>query len=48
MKVADIVRRHGVARWQIYDWRRQLTSGKLSRGCLMARVTQGWINGGRL
>ncbi len=26
--VADIARRHGVTRWQIYDWRRHFRSGR--------------------
>jgi len=29
-KVADIARRHGVTRWQVYDWRRKLGTGKLA------------------
>jgi transposase len=29
-KVADIARRHGVTRWQVYDWRRDLAAGKLA------------------
>ena len=29
-KVADVARRHDVTRWQVYDWRRKLTSGKLT------------------
>ena len=27
--VADIARRHGATRWQIYDWRRRFRSGRL-------------------
>lgn len=27
--VADIARRHGTTRWQIYDWRKQLRKGNL-------------------
>ena len=27
--VADIARRHGTTRWQIYDWRKQLRQGNL-------------------
>lgn len=30
MKVADVARRHGVTRWQVYDWRRKLAAGDLS------------------
>lgn len=29
MKVADVARRHGTTRWQIYDWRKQLRKGNL-------------------
>lgn len=29
-KVADVARRHGVTRWQVYDWRRKLAAGKLA------------------
>lgn len=29
-KVADVARRHGATRWQVYDWRRKLTAGKLA------------------
>jgi transposase len=35
-KVADIARRHGVTRWQVYDWRKKLTSGKLALAAEMA------------
>lgn len=28
--VADIARRHGATRWQIYDWRRRFRSGHLA------------------
>lgn len=27
--VVDVARRHGVTRWQVYDWRRKLWSGQL-------------------
>jgi len=27
--VADIARKHGTTRWQIYDWRKQLRKGNL-------------------
>lgn len=27
--VADVARRHGVTRWQVYDWRKKLRSGQL-------------------
>lgn len=27
--VAEVARRHGVTRWQVYDWRRRLRSGQL-------------------
>jgi len=30
VKVADVARRHGVTRWQVYDWRRKLRSGALA------------------
>lgn len=29
-RVADVARRHTVTRWQVYDWRRKLTAGKLA------------------
>ena len=28
-RVAEVARRHGTTRWQIYDWRRQQTKGLL-------------------
>jgi len=28
--VADVARRHGVTRWQVYDWRRKLAAGDLA------------------
>lgn len=28
-KVADVARRHGVTRWQVYDWRKKLKAGAL-------------------
>lgn len=30
VKVAEVARRHGVTRWQVYDWRRKLRSGALA------------------
>jgi len=30
IKVADVARRHGATRWQVYDWRRKLESGDLA------------------
>lgn len=30
MRVADVARRHGVTRWQVYDWRKKLTAGVLA------------------
>ena len=27
--VADVARRHGTTRWQVYDWRKRLRSGQL-------------------
>ena len=29
-KVADVARRHGATRWQVYDWRRKLAAGQLA------------------
>ena len=29
VKVADVARKHGTTRWQIYDWRKQLRKGNL-------------------
>lgn len=28
--VADVARRHGVTRWQVYDWRKRLRNGHLA------------------
>ncbi|SFE93845.1 IS66-like element accessory protein TnpA [Roseivivax sediminis] len=30
IRVADVARRHGVTRWQVYDWRKKLAAGKLA------------------
>ena len=30
VRVADVARRHGVTRWQVYDWRRKLAAGDLA------------------
>jgi len=29
VRVADVARRHGTTRWQIYDWRKQVRKGNL-------------------
>ena len=29
-RVADVARRHGVTRWQVYDWRRRVRDGRLA------------------
>ena len=29
-KVADVARRHGTTRWQVYDWRKKLRAGQLT------------------
>ena len=29
VKVADVARKHGTTRWQIYDWRKQIRKGNL-------------------
>lgn len=29
MKVADVARKHGTTRWQVYDWRKQIRKGNL-------------------
>ncbi len=29
VQVADVARRHGTTRWQVYDWRRKLRTGQL-------------------
>jgi transposase len=29
MSVADVARRHGTTRWQVYDWRKKLRAGQL-------------------
>ncbi len=30
MQVAAVARKHGVTRWQVYDWRRRLRQGRLA------------------
>lgn len=30
VSVADVARRHGATRWQVYDWRRRLKDGRLA------------------
>ena len=30
VRVADIARKHGTTRWQVYDWRKRLKDGRLS------------------
>jgi transposase len=30
VRVAEVARRHGVTRWQVYDWRRRMRDGRLS------------------
>ena len=30
MRVAEIARKYGVTRWQVYDWRKQFRSGRLA------------------
>ena len=30
VKVADVARRHGTTRWQVYDWRRRARKGRLA------------------
>ena len=29
-EVATVARKHGVTRWQVYDWRRRLRQGQLA------------------
>jgi transposase len=29
VQVADVARRHGTTRWQVYDWRKKLRTGQL-------------------
>ncbi len=29
VKVADVARKHGTTRWQIYDWRKRIRKGNL-------------------
>ncbi|MGC8732061.1 MAG: IS66-like element accessory protein TnpA [Halothiobacillaceae bacterium] len=29
-QVAEVARRHGATRWQVYDWRRRLAAGELA------------------
>src|SRR3546814_5308094 len=28
VRVADVARRHGLTRWQVYDWRRRVRDGR--------------------
>lgn len=30
VSVADVARRHGTTRWQVYDWRKKLRTGQLA------------------
>jgi transposase len=30
VRVADVARRHGTTRWQVYDWRKRLRDGRLT------------------
>ncbi len=30
VRVADVARKHGATRWQVYDWRKRLRDGRLS------------------
>ncbi len=30
VRVADVARKHGTTRWQIYDWRKRLRDGRLA------------------
>jgi transposase len=30
VRVADVARRHGTTRWQVYDWRRRVRDGRLA------------------
>lgn len=30
VRVADVARRHGLTRWQVYDWRRRVRDGRLA------------------
>ena len=29
VRVADVARKHGTTRWQVYDWRKQIRKGNL-------------------
>lgn len=29
VRVAEVARRHGITRWQVYDWRKRLRAGRL-------------------
>ena len=37
-QVATVARKHGVTRWQVYDWRRRLQRGRLSLPDSMAAM----------
>src|SRR3546814_18273302 len=30
VRVADVARRHGLTRWQVYEWRRRVRDGRLA------------------
>ena len=30
VRVAEVARKHGTTRWQVYDWRKQIRNGKLA------------------
>jgi transposase len=30
VRVADVARKHGTTRWQVYDWRKKLRTGQLA------------------
>jgi len=30
VRVAEVARRHGITRWQVYDWRKRLREGRLA------------------
>ncbi|BBB94767.1 transposase [Bradyrhizobium elkanii] len=35
VQVSEVARKHGVTRWQVYDWRRRLDSEVLRVACVL-------------
>ena len=41
VRVADVARKHGTTRWQVYDWRKKLRTG-CPRAWLSCRCSRNW------